>query len=187
MTLRVKGTRKSVKVKQRREEWGCGLLGTVVKQVTNSHVGGQMRQVGNRGASAGSWRGGRVLVPAGMAPSPLQMMLGDGRQRPERPATGGELVLGFPSPLPPPPSSVLFTPGLRAVLLSSYSPERRMALFPAANLIWSHSPSGSSYRMLLKLPGGCWRGQSSRSCPASQARQAEPNSTLAALHLQMTT
>lgn len=159
-------------MKQRRKEWGCGLLETVVKQVTDSHVGDQMRQVGNRGASAGSGRGSRVLVPSGMAPSPLQMMLGDGRQRPEPPATGGELALGFLSPLPPSPSFALYTPVLRAVLLSSYSPERRMALFPAANLIWSHSPSGSSYRTLLKLPGGCWRGQSSRSCPASQARQA---------------
>lgn len=151
------------------------MLGTGVKQVTDSHIGGQMRQAGNRGASAGSWRGGRVLVPSGVAPSPHQMMLGDGRQRLEPPATGGDLALGFLSPLSPSASFVLFTPVLRAVL-SGYSPERRMALFPAANLIWSHSPSGSSYRMLLKLPGGCWRGQSSRSCPASQARQAEPNS-----------
>lgn len=67
--------------------------------MTDSHIGGQMRQAGNRGASAGSWRGGRVLVPSGVAPSPHQMMLGDGRQRLEPPATGGDLALGFLSPL----------------------------------------------------------------------------------------
>lgn len=89
-----------------------------------------------------------------------------------------ELALGFLSFLPPCSSLVLhLCAQSRPSWAVAISPEKRMSLSPTANLSWSHLPTGSGYGQTLRWPVVAGGARAGVSCPAPQARQAEPYST----------